>query len=146
MTLLAIVLCTVVAFIAGLHAAWGLGSHWPAENAERLAKAAIGVPGVTRAPGAWACFTVAGLLGAVALWPLFAAGLLAGPWPHRLTPVAGAGIAAIFIGRGLAGYTPAWRRRFSEQPFATLDACAYSPLCLLIGAGYGTLVLQGFAR
>src|SRR5581483_10431434 len=43
MTLLAVGLCAVVASIAGLHAAWGLGSHWPAESAERLAKAAVGV-------------------------------------------------------------------------------------------------------
>ncbi|HZT48855.1 MAG TPA: DUF3995 domain-containing protein [Hyphomicrobiaceae bacterium] len=146
MTLLAVGLCAVVACIAGLHAAWGLGSHWPAGSAERLAKAAVGVRGITRVPGARACFAVAGLLAAVALWPLFAAGLLAGPWPRWLTPVAGVGIAAVFIGRGLAGYTFAWRRRFSEEPFATLDARAYSPLCLLIGAGYGTLVLQGLAR
>jgi hypothetical protein len=31
-------------------------------------------------------------------------------------------------------------------PIAALDVRAYSPLCLLIGSGCGTIVLQGFAR
>ena len=42
-------------------------------------------------------------------------------WPRWLTLLAGAGIVAVFAGRGVAGYTSAWRRRFSEEPFATLD-------------------------
>jgi hypothetical protein len=143
---LAGLLCAVVAFIAALHAHWGLGGHWPAASAERLAKAAIGRTRNARVPGPAACFAVAGALALVAVWPLFAVGLIGEPWPHWLTLLAGAGIVAVFIGRGAAGYTSAWRRRFSEEPFATLDARAYSPLCLLLGAGYGALLLQGLAR
>ena len=29
---------------------WGLGGHWPAASAERLAKTAVGTPGITRMP------------------------------------------------------------------------------------------------
>jgi hypothetical protein len=39
-----------------------------------------------------------------------------------------AGIAAVIVGRGLASYTPGWRKRFGEQPFANLDRREYSPL------------------
>jgi hypothetical protein len=140
---LAILLSAVVFAIAAIHAYWGLGGHWPAGSPERLAKAAIGTPNVKMVPGARACFTVATVLAGVAAWPLFAAGLVLEAWPHWLTLLAGVGIAAVFIGRGLAGYTSAWRRRFSEEPFASLDRLVYSPLCLVLGAGYVALLIWG---
>ena len=143
MTALAVLLSAVVLAIAALHAHWGLGGHWPATSAQRLARAAVGTPGITRMPGAAACFVVAALLAGVAAWPLFAADLLPAPWPRWLTSLAGAGIAAVFVGRGVAGYTDAWRRRFSEEPFARLDRHAYSPLCLALGAGFGAVAIVG---
>ena len=51
-------------------------------------------------------------------------------------------IAAVFIGRGILGYTAGWRARFPTEPFATLDRKNYSPLCLWIGAGFLILVLM----
>jgi hypothetical protein len=136
MIALALLLAAVVWIIAVLHASWGLGNHWPAESEERLAKAAVGTHGITRVPNPAQCFAVAAVLTGVASWPLFAAGLLAEAWPRWLTLLAGAGIAAVFLGRGIAGYTTAWRSRFLEEPFATYDQRYYSPLCLLLGAGY----------
>lgn len=143
MTALAILLSAVVYVIAALHAYWGLGGYWPAASAERLAKAAVGTPGIRRMPDAMACFLVAALLAGVASWPLFAAGLLVEAWPRWLTVLAGVGIATVFAGRGLAGYTSAWRGRFSEQPFATYDRLIYSPLCLLLGSGYAAILILG---
>jgi hypothetical protein len=143
MSALAILLAAVVYAIAVLHAYWGLGGFWPAASAERLAKTAVGTPGITRMPSPASCFVVAGLLAAVASWPLFAANMLPEAWPRWLTLLAGAGIVAVFAGRGVAGYTSAWRRRFSEEPFATLDAHAYAPLCLLLAAGYAALLIMG---
>ena len=136
-------LSAVVYGIAILHAAWGLGSHWPATSSEALAKSAVGTRGVTRMPAAQSCFIVAALLAGIASWPLFAAGLLTEAWPQWLTQLAGAGIAAVFLGRGIAGYSQGWRRRFPEQPFAVLDRRYYSPLCLALGAGYLALLLAG---
>jgi hypothetical protein len=141
MTVLAILLFVVVSALAVLHAQWGLGSVWPEASAERLAKAAVGTPGITRMPSPASCFLVAAALSGIAVWPLFAVGLLPEVWPRELTLVAGTGIAAVFIGRGIAGYTPAWRRHFSEQPFARLDTLAYSPLCLALGAGFITILI-----
>jgi len=137
---LAVLLSAVVLVIAGLHAYWGLGGCWPATSAERLAKAVVGRTSIRHMPSPGACFLVAAMLAGVAAWPLFAAGLVPEPWPRRLTVLAGIGVAAVFVGRGLAGYTSAWRRRFSEEPFARLDRLVYSPLCLLLGAGYTALL------
>jgi uncharacterized protein DUF3995 len=141
MTVLAILLSAVVFVISAIHAYWGFGGYWPAGSPERLAKAAVGTPNVKMVPSAGACFLVAAVLAGVAAWPLFAAGLLPAVWPRWLTLLAGGGMAAAFVGRGLAGYTAAWRRRFSEEPFASLDRLAYSPLCLLLGAGYIALLI-----
>jgi hypothetical protein len=140
-TLLAVVLWAVLAAIAVLHAYWGLGGYWPAGSAERLAKTAVGTRHIASMPSAGSCFTVAAVLAGVASWPLFAAGLLPEIWPHWFTLLAGTGIAAVFVGRGVAGYTRAWRRRFSEEPFASLDRLAYSPLCLFLGASYIALLI-----
>jgi hypothetical protein len=141
MTTLAILLFVVVSALAVLHAHWGFGGIWPASNAERLAKAAVGTPGITRMPSPTSCFLVAAALSGIAVWPLFAARFLPEAWPRELTLIAGTVIAAVFIGRGIAGYTSAWRRHFSEQPFARLDTLAYSPLCLALGAGFIALLI-----
>ena len=101
-----------------------------------------GLSGVsTLAAGSF--ITVAAILAGVASWPLFATGLLAEAWPRWLTLLAGATIAAVFLGRGIAGYTSAWRRRFPEEPFATYDRSYYSPLCLVLGAGYLLILIAG---
>lgn len=135
-TLLAVLLWVVLAAIAVLHAAWGLGSHWPCESEEALVRTAGGTPGATRMYPPSSCFLVAALLAGVSVWPLFAVGLLDEAWPRWLTVLAGAGIATVFIARGVAGYVPAWRRRQSAEPFATLDRRYYAPLCLLLGIGF----------
>jgi TRAP-type C4-dicarboxylate transport system permease large subunit len=140
---LAIVLWAVLAAIAVLHAACGLGSHWPCESEESLVATAGGTPGAKRMYPPSACFTVAAMLAGVSAWPLFAAGILPAAWPGWLTLLAGAGIAAVFTARGIAGYVPAWRRMHSAEPFATLDRRIYAPLCFALGAGFITILLRG---
>jgi hypothetical protein len=49
--------------------------------------------------------------------------------------------AFVFAGRGIAGYFPAWRRRFPLEPFATFDRYSFAPLCLALATGYASLVL-----
>jgi hypothetical protein len=53
-------------------------------------------------------------------------------------------IGLVFLGRGIAGFTPWWRRLTPEQPFARLDQSLYSPLCLLIGLGFIVLSISEF--
>ena len=43
---------------------------------------------------------------------------------------------------GLAAYVLAWRLRFSQQPFATLDRYCYGPLSLLLAAAFALLVFR----
>ena len=59
-----------------------------------------------------------------------------------LPALAGLAVALVFLGRGVAGFTPAWRRHTPEQPFATLDVRYYSPLCLAIGIGFAALTIK----
>ena len=141
-TLAATALWIVLSAIAVLHVIWGLGSHWPAASAERLAKAAVGRPNTRAMPGATSCFVVAALLTGISVWPLFAVGILPEAWPRWLTLLAGVGIAAVFLARGIAGYVPAWRRLHSAEPFATFDRRYYAPLCFALGAGFLIILLS----
>jgi hypothetical protein len=136
---LATILTVVLAAIAALHAYWGLGGVWPGRDAADCARRTGGFRGARSMPGPAACFAVAAALAIAALIPIFLTrqfGLLA--------LLAGVGVALVFLGRGIAGFTPAWRRLTPEEPFATLDVRYYSPLCLIIGAGFLVLVFREF--
>ena len=63
----------------------------------------------------------------------------------KASPPASMLIALVFLGRGIAGFTPWWRRLAPEQPFARLDVRYYSPLCLLIGLGFAVLAITEFS-
>ena len=121
--------------IAGLHAYWGLGGLWPATSAAELARTVVG-DGRTRMPAPWSCFTVAALLVLVALWPWL---LLRHP-VSQLVIAVGVVFAAVCLIRGLAGYSPRWRRRHWAEPFAARDKRLYSPLCMLLATGFMVLL------
>ena len=141
-TLLAVVLWIVLAAIAVLHAAWGLGSHWPCESEAVLVRTAGGTPGATRMYPPSSCFLVARPAGRRLGVASVRRRLLPEAWPRWLTVLAGAGIALVFLARGVAGYTPAWRRLQSAEPFATLDRRYYAPLCLALGTGFLIILFQ----
>jgi hypothetical protein len=138
---LAALLFLGVGAAAAVHALWGLGSTWPEANEEALARGVVG-DGRRRMPPAWQCFAVAAVLAVLALWPFFmlgrgeAAVVLAGSFA----------IGGLFIARGLAGYSPRWRGRFRDEPFATRDRRYYSPFCLLMGVGYLALMAGEMER
>jgi hypothetical protein len=139
MIALAIILTIVLASIAALHAYWGFGGVWPGADAADCARRTGGFRGARAMPGPAACFAVAAALAIAALIPIFVAGQFG-----ILAPLAGIAVALVFLGRGVAGFTPAWRRLTPEEPFATLDVRYYSPLCLAIGAGFVALVFREF--
>ena len=56
--------------------------------------------------------------------------------------VLGSFIALVFVLRGVAAHVPAWRLRFSQQPFATLDRYCYGPSSLLLAAAFALLVFR----
>jgi len=139
MIALAIILTVVLAAIAALHAYWGFGGVWPGSDAADCARRTGGFRGARSMPGPAACFAVAAALAIAALIPIFLTRQLG-----MLALLAGVGVALVFLGRGVAGFTPAWRRLTPEQPFATLDVRYYSPVCLAIGAGFVALILGEF--
>ena len=120
------------------HLMWAIGAPWPIRDPELLARTVIGRPGVTRVPRL-AALIVAILVLAAGILALSLADHTAGDWWLTLIGVA---LAALFLGRGAIGYTQAWRARFSEEPFATLDRNNYSPLCLALGVGFLLLVIM----
>jgi len=141
--LLAVILAVVVLILAALHAYWGFGGVWPGSDPASCARKVAGFRGITGMPGPGASFAVAGALALVAFFALSQGGAVAQPFPRALLTLGTLGAAMVFLGRGFAGFTPAWRRRTPEQPFATLDVRYYSPLCLAIGAGLVVLLFNG---
>ena len=143
MTALALATGCILLAIAALHAYWGVGGVWPGTDERSCVRTVGGFTGSTRMPGPAPCFAVATALAVAAIIALALGGIVTLPVPAALLHLAGLGAAVLFIGRGIAGFTPAWRRVTPEQPFATFDVRYYSPLCLAIGAAFVTLILQG---
>ncbi len=131
--LLATAVALVLLILAILHAAWGFGSTWPETSAETLAKRVAGFKGVKQMPRPAACFFVAAILAFAALISLAAVGIAPTSYPHWLVLTALSAVAAVFTLRGLAAYSPRWRERTPEEPFASLDRRLYGPLCLGLG-------------
>ena len=121
------------------HFVWAFGSTWPIRDEALLAQTVVGAPGITKMPNRFVTLLVSLLVFAAGIVALSMADHTSGGMPLTLIGVA---LAAIFIGRGILGYTPGWRARFPTEPFATLDRKNYSPLCLWIGAGFLILVLM----
>ncbi len=128
MTVLSLALSFVLIVLAALHLMWALGWWFPIREEAALARAVVGTRGVTEMPGAAATSLVVVALLFAAAWPWFP--------PNRLTGMGLAGLATVFVARGVAGYLPSWRARMPEEPFATLDRRYYAPLCLALGAGF----------
>lgn len=139
----AVVLAWLLAVIAGLHAYWGRGGLWPASSEDELIATVIGNARAKRMPSPGLCLLVALAIAVTATWPLL---LAYAPGTATLRPLlllGGFAIMAVFLLRGVAGFLPAWRRLHPREPFASYDRRYYSPLCLLIAAGYAVLLLQG---
>jgi hypothetical protein len=143
MTILGVVLACVLAMIALLHVYWGFGGVWPGHDEKSCARAIAGFRGIERMPSPAASFAVAFALLVAAFIAAALGGAVAPIVPPVPLALAGAGAAALFLARGMAGYTSAWRRIAPEMPFARYDRRYYSPLCLALGAGFATLLLQG---
>jgi hypothetical protein len=117
---------------------WGTGRTWPLRDKEVLARTITGRPGKTGLPSRWTFIAVAIFMLAAGILALSLADETAGGW---LLNAIGIAVGALFLARGVAGYSPRWRATFSAEPFATLDRRNYSPLALFLGAGFLLLVI-----
>ncbi|MEO5760643.1 MAG: DUF3995 domain-containing protein [Mesorhizobium sp.] len=144
MIILAFALSAVLLLITTLHVYWGIGGIWPGRDAASCARAVVGFRGVREMPAPFASFAVAACLALATLWPMAIAGVFASPFPREGLAASALLIGLVFLGRGIVGFTPWWRRLAPEQPFARLDVRYYSPLCLLIGLGFVVLAIMEF--
>jgi hypothetical protein len=144
MLILACALSAILLLITALYVYWGIGGIWPGRDAASCARAVVGFRGVEEMPSPPAAFAVAACLALATLWPMALEGVFATPFAPGGLAATAVMIGLIFLGRGIAGFTPWWRRLAPEQPFARLDTRLYSPLCILLGAGFVVLGLAAF--
>lgn len=119
---------------AAVHAAWALGSSWPAEDQEQLADVVVGQQPF---PGPTPSWIVAGLLGTAAAITAVRSGLVRAPGgPETLVIRAGSSVvASTLLARGAAGLVVSGLDLRATTPaFRRWNLRLYSPLCLGLGA------------
>ncbi len=140
MSIIAFAIFIVLTAIAGIHVAWGTGVRWPCKTEAELVATVVGYKKKAMPPSA-ECYLAALAIFIPGVLALMLAGTIGQSISGWIVVLLGAGAASVFLGRGIAGYVPAWRARFSREPFATLDRHYYSPLCLLLAAGFFILLI-----
>jgi Protein of unknown function (DUF3995) len=138
-TIIAVLIFLPLLTVGLAHLLWALGTTWPISSEALLAQTVVGRPGITRMPNR---LVTAAIAVAIFAASIIAIGLADKTEGGLLRTLLGAFLALVFLGRGIVGYTAAWRVRYPTEPFATLDRKNYSPLCLWIGAGYLILVIM----
>lgn len=136
---LGVMMFTLLASIAALHIAWGVGLVWPARTERQLVSWVVGAKGAMTMPNLAQCLLAGATIFAFGLIALMLANALRTPLSPQWVTMIGILTAFVFAGRGIAAYFPQWRRRFPQQPFATFDQYSFAPLCLLLAAGYAML-------
>lgn len=123
-----------LAGLGALHAAWALGSPWPARSERELAERVLGRSERHRLDGG---LPPAPLTGAVALALVAAAAIVravgTGPRSRALRGAAW-GVSAVFLVRGVVSI-PSDLSGGPDDAYQRLDLTLYSPLSLALGAG-----------
>jgi hypothetical protein len=131
----------VLAALAVLHLAWGLGSAFPFRTRGELADAVVGSSLV---PPPMACFAVAG---ALATGTALVANVIPIPPPIRRLSLLG--MAAVFGFRatlGLTGKTALVSPGSDSERFIRLDRRIYAPTCLGLSVGSVVSIGRTFAE
>jgi hypothetical protein len=142
MSFIALAIFLLLTAIAGIHVAWGTGVRWPRKTEADLVATVIGHRS-DKMPTPNQCYLAALAICISGIIALMLAGLIDASVLAFTVPLAGAAAALVFAGRGIAGYVPVWRARHPREPFASLDRHYYSPLCLLLAAGFLILLING---
>lgn len=136
------ILAVVLVLLGVLHLLWAARFYFPYANEQALARAVVGLRGVTRMPPRRASAFV-GLLLIGAAVAAVCLGTFSDQVPaskYFLAPL-GLFLSAVFLTRGIAGVLPAFERAAPEQPFLKLNRRLYSPLCAAIGLAFLFLVV-----
>jgi hypothetical protein len=128
----------VLLALAGLHFYWGIGGRWPGHDDRTLVEIVVGRTRDMKAPDFWACLFVTGcLLACAVLVALHSFGATFLPaWLQLIAQIGFWTAFAVFLARGVAGFVPQVFAYAEGTPFAHLNVVFYSPLCLLIAAGF----------
>ncbi len=128
----ALALASVLAFLSALHLYWALGGRWGWGAAIPQVD---GRPAFT--PSRLATLLVALGLAAAAVLPLARTGALPFPVPQWLSQWSAVLLALIFFIRAVGDFRlVGFFKRVRGTPFAIWDTRLFSPLCLLLAAGF----------
>lgn len=141
MTFISTAIALILTATAIVHIAWGFGALWPAKDKQTLINTVIGGKGMTQMPGFWLTMSVAAGIGAAGIFALWGAQVITLPLPEWMRLTSLIVLTAIFLLRGISCYLPFGPLQNSVEPFRTLDKRYYSPLILMIGAGYLAILL-----
>lgn len=141
MIIIALSICGALEAIALLHVYWAFGGLWPATSERQLIAMAIGTR-QSKMPGRVLTLVVATGISGAGLIAIWAAGLVSFPFADWLRVAALITASVVFLGRGAITYLPTKIFDQTVEPFTTLNKRYYSPLCLIFGAGFLTLLNQ----
>ncbi len=143
MRALGYVLFITLGLIALLHVYWALGGYWPGTTEQSLINTVIGDPGLSSMPPAALTLGVAFLVFAAGVVALSVSGI-ALTRLYSLSRIAALVLILVFTARGTMGLiSDIGLLQFPmTEPFRTYDLWLYSPLCLLLGAGFALLVFS----
>ena len=130
-----ILLIGVLLALAAIHAYWACGGRWPGHDEASLVERVVGRTSGMRAPSPASCIVVAAALASSAGLVFFKTFAVAPEAFEVLVAIGFWGAALVFLVRGVAGFTPAFRYA-EETPFYRLNRRYYSPLCLLMAAAF----------
>ena len=137
--LIAAFMFIVLLAVSFAHFLWSIGRTWPIRNEKLLAQTVVGFRDIEHMPPKLASFAVFFATLAAGIIALALADPAGGGLPLTLL---GLPLAAIFLARGIIGYTPWWAEKTPEPNFRLNDIRVYSPLCLFLGAGFLALVIM----
>jgi Protein of unknown function (DUF3995) len=138
------VLVTLFA-ISALHLAWAFGSTFPCKDRDALVRTVVGRGGGASAmPPGISSALVAAATFLAALWPQMMRGRILTFVPASLIGLGAVVLVMVFLGRGVIGLTPWFRRLLPEEPFRALNRKYYSPLCIALGLCYLALLMGKF--
>jgi hypothetical protein len=121
------------------HLIWAMGITWPIRSQKLLAQTVVGTAGIEHMPSRLASFSVGVFILAAGIVCLALADDVSG---GVLLTVAGFGFGLLFLARGIVGFTRWWAAQTPEPSFRFNDRRVYSPLCILLGAGFLVLCLM----
>jgi hypothetical protein len=133
------ILIIVLAALSALHAWWGVGGRWPGHDERSLVELVVGRTRSMQMPSFVASMLVASALAVVAVLVALQGKVISvdfdvpGEW---LVQTGFWIVCAVFALRGVAGFIPPIFAYADGTPFARLNRRFYSPLCLLIAAGF----------